>query len=40
VISAAKLAQSYLTRLNWRNIAIALKTPEKGEQKAHACEIA
>jgi len=23
--------------LNWRNIPIALKIPEKGEGKAHAC---
>ena len=27
-------------RVNWRNIAITLIDPEKGEQKAHVSEIA
>jgi hypothetical protein len=26
--------------VNWRNIPISLKMPEKGEEKAHACDIA
>jgi hypothetical protein len=39
-IQAALSVMWATTLAGWRNIPFTLKTPEKGERKAHACAIA